>query len=152
MEFSLKGKTSNLNLIFDTDLANSWFFLQGNLYEKNTSINTPFQFTSEFYQGYEEGESWSEGKQDKEVFLNEIKPGDYVLNLEMETDPANKLPGIELTIVHDVPMISNYGIILILMSIPLIAVFFFERSFETRRWQDSDFNPYFVFEGSDSDY
>ena len=71
--------------------------------------------------------------------------------MEIESDPNQKPPGIQLTVVHDVPLVSNYFLILLIMLVPLAGIIFFNRSFEAKRWEDSDFNPYYTNESFGSD-
>jgi hypothetical protein len=138
--FKLEGGTKSLEVLVEAPLVNDWFFSEFTLV--NETDGTEYNFTKEveYYSGYEDGTTWSEGSKTGEAFLSQIPPGKYHLNIYPEFGINN--PSFSIQVKHDVPMFANFLITCLgLLLYPLIY-FLRKRYREQKRWSDSDYSPY----------
>lgn len=136
-EFELKGGVSNVQLEFYAySLINNWIEASGYLSNRGTNKSYPFSLGTEYYSGVSGGESWTEGSKRTTKVLNNIPAGTYVLGLEffMGAD-AEK---IEFTVKRDVPIWSNFFILLALVLVFPLYLFVRSSNFEKLRAQESD--------------
>lgn len=88
--FTITGRPSNLNVNVNTQLTNNWSFLVFALINEETGEVTEFEHENEFYGGYEDGESWSEGSNSTEFYLPNVPAGKY--HLEVSTQSGLDMP------------------------------------------------------------
>lgn len=138
--FELTGGTKSLGIELSAPINNDWFF--GEFTLVNETDGTEYNFTKEieYYQGYEDGASWTEGSKNGEAFLSQIPEGNYHLNIYPEFSATN--PYFSVIVVRDVPMYANFFITCAgLLLFPLIF-FIRKHNREKRRWSDSEYSPY----------
>lgn len=70
----------------ETQLDNAWLSLDCDLINEETGEVQPFDLQLEYYHGYEDGESWSEGSKSNSTSLSAIPGGKYTLRLEAHWD------------------------------------------------------------------
>lgn len=86
--FVLEGASSPLNIEINSEVDNSWANAQISLVNES---NNEITFTSqdvEYYHGYSDGESWSEGSPTKEINFCGVAPGKYHLLISAEKEPG----------------------------------------------------------------
>ncbi|MGB0126503.1 MAG: DUF4178 domain-containing protein [Rhodocyclaceae bacterium] len=132
-------RTANLLVRNHADLINDWVELNLTLVDKDSGQN--FSATREIshYEGYEDGESWSEGSRDDEVVFRLVPPGTYYLMVDADLPPQRKSAlSATLEVVRDPPVWSNMLLALVFLAMfPLLSLWR-RASFEIRRWADSD--------------
>ncbi|MGI8812014.1 MAG: DUF4178 domain-containing protein [Pyrinomonadaceae bacterium] len=100
------------------------------------SVNVPI----EYYQGVEDGESWSEGGQSQDATLSSLPAGKYTLRVEGTRQdwqtPMNVNVKVEQNVVRGVNFLCAF---LILLIAPLLGIFR-KLTFESSRWRDSMFS------------
>lgn len=117
---------------------NSWFFVHGELVKSGQeTIQVAFALPIEYYHGVEDGESWSVGCDNTGDFFSAIEPGVYTLRMEACWEKWRTPAILKLHIRQGVPRMLNGLLVLIAISIVPILIFIWERSFESRRWQES---------------
>ena len=139
--FVLSGRTSNIAIQFNTNLNNNWIYLDLALIERNTGASHAISREISYYQGVEDGESWSEGSASDEAVLSEIPAGHYYLSVEGELPSPPPTVTCTFTLTRDVPSWANFFLALLGL---LIVPFLFHwraRSFERTRWAESDHGP-----------
>jgi hypothetical protein len=157
--FELEARR-NIELELTAPIDNSWLYVEADLIDEKTGEVEGFDVALEYYHGYEDGESWTEGSRTRVVHLGAHPAGQYLLRLEtqhpdkasttlgalgLDSSPAPP-PALQITMRQGV-FRSMYLVIALgmLMAIPLlIGVSWF--LFEKRRWSESD-HPWF--QGSD---
>ena len=94
----------------------------------------------EYYLGYEDGSSWSEGSTYGEAFISQIPGGKYHINIYPEFGTSSH--EFTIRIVRDVP--SNMNFVLLAVALIIVPIIFGirKRILEGRRWKDSDYSPY----------
>jgi hypothetical protein len=142
----LKGKKSNVEITVSSPVNNSWLELETSLTNDETQETFATLQTVEYYSGSDDEGSWSEGNHDDETIISAVPAGKYHLSLmpdvgsDMGGYAPNGLPvDFTITIKRDVPIVSNFYIALFtLLLYPIIALIK-SFSFESRRWQNSDY-------------
>lgn len=149
--FQLTGGTGNVKINLDASVDNAWLSVNGDLVNEKTGESYPFDQTVEYYYGYSDGESWTEGTRSKERLLSAIPDGTYHLNMELSapdtwgndayTKPFTQMPFI-ITVYRKVTTLANFLWLFLFISIFPVIAFFRMSSFEMGRWSDSEYSPY----------
>ena len=150
--FNLEGRTASLELNIQTNLSNNWAYFNFALINDDTGTAYDFGREVSYYYGSDSDGSWSEGGANATVYIPAVPPGHYYLRIEpeMEAKPgsfqtktstfANQMT-YTITLRHDVPNYTWFWIAALLLLIPPIVHSIRVRSFETKRWMQSDYPP-----------
>jgi hypothetical protein len=153
--FDLQGRTASLEVAIHANVINNWAYF--NLALINEDNGDAFDFGREvsYYTGSDSDGQWSEGGQDSTAYIPSVPPGHYYLRVEPEMDAAtggfvrarngramrvNQM-SYEITLKHDVPNYSWFWIAALLLLIPPVFHGIRARSFELKRWMQSDYPP-----------
>lgn len=118
---------------------NNWVQVSFNLISEATGEVRSFDMISDRYAGNDGGESWSEGSQNRRIYVPRIPAGKWVLRLDPETEAGKAPPSFRVRLTSGVPHVSHLvWVILLLLVIPTILSFR-KLTFEGRRWAESDF-------------
>lgn len=127
----------NLAVDLVGNASNSWISVGGDLVNDATGETQSFDRDIEYYSGYEDGESWSEGSKSERVYLAPMTTGRYVLRLELQGSAPPDVdaevlqgvfrPGMWFTVLG---IVGGLGLLLVLIRF----------AHERKRWADSD-NP-----------
>jgi len=141
--FTLKGGSAPLTIHASTEVDNSWANVNIALINENTNDEIYASKDIEYYHGYSDGESWSEGAQSEEFNICGVKAGKYhllITPLKAPEDLNNKV--IKINVVWNQPSNRNVWIIVIFMIVVFLVIRFFKLNFEKTRWADSNYSPY----------
>jgi hypothetical protein len=144
--FELAGRR-NIRIEGESPLQNTWAYLEGDLINDDTGVVQSFPIDISYYQGVEDGESWTEGDQKDAATTSSMPAGRYVLRLEGQWEKWQEPAVVSVTIHQNVISGFNLLIALIAISIGPIAMLIYHISFERRRWSESMFTS----SGSDDD-
>lgn len=138
----------NIRVTGTGNVDNSWVYVAGDFVNEETGLVQSFELPIEYYQGVEDGESWTEGDREQTVYLPALPEGRYTMRLEAQWEQATP-PQLTVKVEQGVPRMLN--MILLLVGLSIIPIFAALRhwSFERRRWADSAFNPYAASGGDD---
>jgi Zn finger protein HypA/HybF involved in hydrogenase expression len=133
---------SNLSIKLYADVSNSW--LENEIEVINLDNGTSFTTEQgvEYYSGVDGGESWSEGDRENELILSALPKGNYQLSFTPTYDSYNKPYHYTITILNDVNMYKNFGLLLLILGIPSVIYAFYNHTKEVSRWSNSIYNPY----------
>ncbi|MBW4888304.1 DUF4178 domain-containing protein [Mucilaginibacter sp. HMF5004] len=139
--FNLKNTSSALEFFIRSDIDNNW--VEATVVLVNESNNQSWEVTEsiEYYHGYEDGESWSEGSQVANVLLSAIPRGKYHLNIYPASGDLNS-KNIHINIVADPIIWRNVWVSILLLCLYPFYVWLRMRMFEKKRWMNSDYSPY----------
>ena len=124
-------------------MDNSWFELSINLVNTQTGTEYSLDQGVEYYQGYEDGYSWSEGSQRVVVYLGKIPAGTYVLQMQgtrQQTYFSFATPVsfyFNLKVRYDTPNHRNMVIGLIAILLWSLIHYVIVQYNERRRWDNS---------------
>ncbi len=139
--FELKGHTSNVEVVTDTNVNNSWIFLNYALIDQDTGHAFDFGREVSYYHGYDSDGSWTEGKSKDSVIIPQVPPGHYYLRVEPESDPGMGFIRYSITVRRDVPNYTFYGLAFLALLVPAVLITWRSLSFEHLRWAESDYAP-----------
>ncbi|MCC3160521.1 DUF4178 domain-containing protein [Hymenobacter sp. 15J16-1T3B] len=119
---------------------NQWLELPVSLVNERTGQGYEFTKTFEYYHGYEDGESWSEGSADADATLTNIPAGRYHLNLYPQSENAQS---IRLRVgVTEHPTLESNLLLLLLVILAFPVVQYLRRRLHAQtRWSNSDYGP-----------
>lgn len=143
--FELKKWRSNLQFDITAYVDNTWFELSATLVNAQTGDEYSLEQGVEYYHGYSDGESWSEGGQSETAYLTSIPAGTYYLQINGLKDAAmasSSIQSFHLRITNDTPMQRNFWITLLLLLIWPVYKILITRHYEDRRWSNSAFTKY----------
>jgi hypothetical protein len=144
--FELAGRR-NIRILGESQVQNTWVYLEGDLINDETGVVQSFPIDISYYQGVEDGESWSEGGQTDSAYTSAMPAGRYVLRLEGQWERWQQPATVAIRIEQNVTHGFNILIALIVLSIGPIAMGIYHIGFERRRWSESMFTE----TGSDDD-
>jgi hypothetical protein len=139
--FELKGRTSTVELMVHTDLANNWAYFNFALINADSGEAFDFGREVSYYSGSDSDGAWTEGGPSDRVLMPAVPSGRYYLRVEPEMDPAAYAMRYEIALRRDVPAMSFFWIAALLLFVPPVFVTFRSLSFEQARWRESDYAP-----------
>ncbi len=148
------GKETNLEVQLATDVSNSWIAFDADLLNETTGDQFAIPLGASYYYGRDSDSDWSEGSRTNDVLLNDISPGTYRLNVEVPKgnwDDKLYTANCQFRVVRDVPVYANFFFALLILAVLVIAYELFVRSFEVKRWSESDYSPYVSSDDDDDD-
>ena len=154
--FELKGRTSNVEVRTQTDLNNSWVFLNFALINAETGRTWDFGREIGYYTGRDSDGAWSEGSQSDDVTIPQVPSGRYYLRVEPEMDETRRgvVPlavNYTIGVRRDVPSYALFFLVIPFLAIPAIWRTIRRAAFETQRWAESDYAPDSTGSTSDDD-
>jgi hypothetical protein len=150
--FELKGHTSDLELKTTSNVDNNWIYLNYALINQDTGQAYDFGREVSYYHGYDSDGSWSEGSQQDSVAVPSVPPGNYYLRVEPEADFGRGTISYSITLTHDVPQMSFFGIAFLALLVPAGLITWRSVNFEHLRWAESDYAPISSSDDDDDDH
>ena len=141
--FEMAGRR-NIRIIGESPVQNTWVYLEADLINEETGVVQSVPIEISYYQGVEDGESWTEGAQRDSIDTSALPGGKYVLRLEGQWEKWQLPATVSVRIVQNVSNGFNLLLLLIGLSIVPIIMGIYHISFERRRWSES------MFSGGDS--
>jgi hypothetical protein len=142
--FEIAGRR-NIRIAGESQVQNTWIYLEGDLINEETGVVQSFPIDIAYYQGVEDGESWSEGGQNDSTTTSSMPGGRYVLRLEGQWERWQTPAVVSIRVEQNVTHGFNLLIALIVLSIGPIIMIIYHVGFERRRWSES------MFGGGDDD-
>ncbi len=139
--FELKGRTSNVEIAAETNLANDWMYLDMSLINTETGQAWDFGREVSYYFGRDSDGNWTEGDAKDSVIIPSVPSGKYYLRVDpdMSNDNGPHAASYSLKVTRDVPTYWLMWLALPLLMIPAIWRTIARGSFETQRWAESDY-------------
>jgi len=128
-------------------VQNTWVYLEGDLINDDTGVVQSFPIDISYYQGVEDGESWTEGDQKDAAHTSAMPSGRYILRLEGQWEKWQEPAVVTVSVKQNVPTGFNLLIALIAISVGPIVMLIYHIGFERRRWSESMFST----SGDDND-
>lgn len=140
--FAIDGRTSNVEVRIDTDLANNWTYFNLALINDETGTGYDFGREVSYYSGRDSDGAWSEGSRRDVSYLPKVPSGRYYLRIQPEGNPLfHGTVGYTVRLRRDVPRPSFYLIALLILAVPPVLSGARSWSFESARWKESDHAP-----------
>ncbi len=141
--FSNPENSSHAVIRIRADVSQSYVTVNLRLVSDDPGNTTVHEFEKDFsyYEGYEDGEHWSEGDSSSEFLINALPRGHYRVLLSATPEPGHN--ALLTTEVNLAPHVwSNFWLAVFILLIYPAWMALKSRSFEHRRWDDSEFNPF----------
>ena len=136
--FELKGNR-NVRISASAPVNNSGADLDVDLINEQSqeveSVNIPISY----YQGVEDGESWSEGSRNSDATLGSLPAGKYTLRVEGTLDNVSEPLPVSVKVEQNVNRGVNFICALLILAIMPVIGLIRKISFESSRWKDSMF-------------
>jgi hypothetical protein len=127
----------NVELGFRASLDNNWAFVVASVVNVASGDVVTVDASMEYYHGYEDGESWSEGKDHDTEVIGPVPAGQYVVRLEMQHGaPRGDVP-LTVRVRQGVFRLRYLGLALGVLGIPFFILGLYSYTFERKRWSNS---------------
>jgi hypothetical protein len=135
-KFQLDGG-HNVAFALSSNVRNSWVYAALDLVNDDTGAVVSFEKSIEYYSGYDDGESWSEGSTTADEVIGPVAAGSYVLRVEAQN---GGLGDIDLGVVirQGVFRAFWFWLFLGILAIPFTIAGFHALAFRRRRWENSN--------------
>ncbi len=142
-KFDLEKPFANLELHISAPVENSWFELNATLVNAETGKEYSIAQGVEYYSGYTEGESWSEGKRNEDAYFFAIPKGKYFLQLQGVRDMSFGKPReFFLLVTYDVSNSRNMWIAVLIIVLFALGKYGLSQYYEYMRWSNSPLSEY----------
>ncbi len=148
--FELKG-SRNIKITANAPVSNSWADLDVDLINEQNNEVESVNIPVEFYNGVEDGESWSEGGTSQDATLSSLPAGKYTLRVEGTWQNFQQPLSVAVRVEQNISRGVNFCFAFFALAILPIFGLFRKWTFETRRWRDSMFGSSGSPASSDSD-
>lgn len=139
--FVIEERSAAVEFELKSFVDNNW--MEATIVLVNEKTNETWEVTEgiEYYHGYEDGTSWSEGSQNATVLLSSIPEGRYHLNVFPASGNETE-NNIHIMIKANVTTWMNFIISCLLLCLYPLYCWYQMRNFEKERWFNSDYSPY----------
>jgi hypothetical protein len=133
-------RTANLEAVIWAPTDNNWVDVGVSLIAEATGEARSFSLVSDRYHGVDGGESWSEGRQSRTVWVSRVPPAKWVARLDPESERGKAPPQFRVRLTSGVPHLAHLIWTLVFLLVPPFLLIFSRLSWEGRRWAESDFS------------
>lgn len=135
--FHIPKSRRNLRIQLETDVANSWVWVQGALVDEATGEVRSFNLESSDYWGRDSDGAWRENNLKKTKYLSSMPEGEWVLRAEAQWPRDKPAPVVSLKVSTNVVRGSHFFFVILLLLLP--PGFFALRAamFEGKRWEQA---------------
>jgi Domain of unknown function (DUF4178)/Nudix N-terminal len=138
--FTLNGNR-NVLVQGSADVHNTWIYVQGDIGDEKSGLLEPFDLPIEYYEGYDDGDHWTEGDRTQKAYVAAMPAGTYTMRLEGQWDAKSTPPPVHIVVTEGVFRWSHFILALVLLTLPAIWMGFKRMVFENQRWSESQFTP-----------
>jgi hypothetical protein len=135
--FELNGSSAPLQISVASNVNNSWANVQIALINEKTNEEVYASKDIEYYHGYTDGESWTEGSTNENFNICGVAAGTYHLTvtpLKAPEDYSNSVIYIRAT--WNEPSLRNFFMTSLFMIIFIVIVYYISKYFEEKRWSE----------------
>jgi hypothetical protein len=141
--FRLEGGSAPMSISLSSGVDNSWANVEVALVNEKTNDEVYANKDIEYYHGYEDGESWTEGNPSEEFNICGVSAGKYHLVITPQKAPEDSQNNyLTINAVWNQPSSWNIWVAIIFMGVMLIILYYLDLNFERTRWEDSSYSPY----------
>jgi uncharacterized Zn finger protein (UPF0148 family) len=137
--FELKGNR-NIRITASAPVSNSAADLDIDLVNEQNSEIESVAIPISYYQGVEDGESWTEGSPTNDATISSLPGGKYMLRVEGSLENISQPLSVNLLVEQSVNRGVNFGCAFVVLLIVPVLGLFRKFTFESRRWKDSMFS------------
>ncbi len=116
-------------------IDNDWVEADITLVNESTGTERYFSNGLEYYHGYDDEGSWSEGNFNNTKYLGSVEPGRYHIEAGLITVPGTRFMNYHLSVYQDTTTDWNYWISIIFLAACCAIVSFGHSAFEKQRYE-----------------
>jgi hypothetical protein len=120
------------------DVSNSWIYVNYALINADSGQAWDFGREVSYYSGRDSDGNWTEGGRSDTVIVPSVPPGRYFLRIEPEVEARHPRINYSVSVKRDVPVFGFFGLALLALFLPVLAITWRSISFERTRWAESD--------------
>lgn len=139
--FSIYNGPAPLKIELNAPADNNWFEATVELVNEADNQSWDVSKEIEYYHGYEDGESWSEGSTSESVTIEDVPKGKYHLNIYPYAG-SMLFNSMDIKVTANVMLWQNFIITILLLCIFPLVCWLLMRRYEVNRWMFSDYSPY----------
>ncbi len=139
--FTIYNGPAPLKIELYAPADNNWFEATVELVNEADNQSWDVSKEIEYYHGYEDGESWSEGATAESVTIEDVPKGKYHLNIYPYAGTTT-FNSMNIKVTANVMLWQNFIITILLLCIIPLLFWFLTRRYEVNRWMFSDYSPY----------
>jgi len=135
--FNLSGSVAPLSILVNSNVDNSWANVQVALINETTGEEIYANKDIEYYHGYTDGENWTEGDPTEKFNICGVTAGKYhlaITPMKATEDLLNQSVVVKAT--WSEPSTRNVWLVFIFMAVFVIGMYYLEKNFEERRWNE----------------
>lgn len=141
--FVLNGASAPMTIRVSTGVNNSWANVNVALINEGTSEEIDANKDIEYYYGYSDGESWTEGSQSEKFNICGVKGGKYHLLITPMKAPEDLTNSeMKISVVWNQPSNRNAWFVILFMAAFFGGIYIYSYYFEKSRWSDSSYSTY----------
>lgn len=142
--FSLPNWRNNVEVSTHADVNDSWVGADFELVNAETGEAHGLSQGVEYYHGYEDGESWSEGSNHASDVVSGLPAGKYFLRTQLSQDSTarQQVTEVSVKLKRNVAVDSNFYLLLGLLLIWPVVTYIRVWMADKARWYNSDYSPY----------
>jgi hypothetical protein len=138
--FEIKSRRNVRISAVAPSINNSWANLDVDLVNEQNNNVESVPIDVEYYNGVEDGESWSEGGQTSNATMSSLPAGKYSLRVEGSWGNWQQPLPVSLKVEQNVTRGVNFTLAFLALSILPLFSLIRKFMFESRRWSESMFN------------
>ncbi|MGN6637932.1 MAG: DUF4178 domain-containing protein [Mucilaginibacter sp.] len=139
--FTIENGPAPVDLYLAAPVENNWMESTVELVSEKDNQTWDVTKEIEYYSGYDDEGTWSEGSTNGTITVDNIPSGRYHLNVYPYAG-TQSLNSLDLRVTANVILWQNVLITLLVLMLAPLAFWYFQRRFEVNRWMNSDFSPY----------
>jgi hypothetical protein len=140
--FEITANNSAADFDIVSNLSNNWLETDFTLVNETTGDQYYFSGALEYYAGYTDGETWSEGSNQSTLTVSRLTKGKYHYNVLVTNDITKPFGYLSVSVIQNVPLTSNFIIVLLCLILFPVYIYFRRKRFDRKQWQNSDYSPY----------
>ena len=133
------------------NVDNDWLYVEGDFVNTLTNALSEFSLPIEYYHGVDQGESWSEGRKSRRIYLSSPEKGAYVLRLAAQWEQGRTPPHFTVRVREGVFRWPHFIAAFLVLCIPPFLAFVRFIRFESERWKESSHSPYAALQEASED-
>jgi hypothetical protein len=135
--FILNGSAAPLSVRVHSNVDNSWANVQVALINETTGEEIYANKDIEYYHGYTDGENWTEGNLTEKFNICGVAASKYHLAITpMKATEDVQNQSIQIQVTWSSPSTRNVWMVLIFMTVFIIGMYYLDKNFEERRWNE----------------
>lgn len=142
--FHLPNWRNNVEVSTYANVNDSWVGADFELVNAATGEAYGLSQGVEYYHGYEDGESWSEGSTNASDVISGLPSGNYFLRTQLSQDNTARqwVTEVSVKVKRNVAVDSNFYLLLLLLLIWPVVTYMRVWMADRTRWYNSDYSPY----------